>query len=276
MAAIDLRKCLNAISDVITNRPMPLREFDQIYMKAADMLLQVDHVSKKVSNRSCVFVGDGDAIGLCLVHLHSLQLIDDGPSEVLVLDFDERIVNGINTFASNFGISKNIRAELYNVSDPVPEKYWETFNGFYTNPPFGASNKGKSIEVFLRRANELICPGAIGCLVLADHPQYQWTQEVLAVTQSFLINNHFIISEMVPEFHHYHLDDAPDLTSCSIIVKKSFTPNSPYTSLPLSVEELQDFYGEQIPLRVQYVKDKTGGKYPSKDYELIPIKYKSK
>ena len=35
--AIDLRACLNAISDVVNNRPRPLWEFDQIFMKIADM-----------------------------------------------------------------------------------------------------------------------------------------------------------------------------------------------------------------------------------------------
>ena len=33
MPEIDLRDALNAVSDVIQNRPRPIREFDQIYMK---------------------------------------------------------------------------------------------------------------------------------------------------------------------------------------------------------------------------------------------------
>lgn len=37
---IDLRAAINAISDVIQNRPLPLRNFDQIYVKAGDMVLQ--------------------------------------------------------------------------------------------------------------------------------------------------------------------------------------------------------------------------------------------
>jgi N4-bis(aminopropyl)spermidine synthase len=41
-AEIDLRQAINAISDVVQNRPAPLREFDQIFMKAGDMVLQSD------------------------------------------------------------------------------------------------------------------------------------------------------------------------------------------------------------------------------------------
>ena len=52
MATLDLRRSLNAISDVVNNRPRPLREFDQIFMKTADMLLQTDHVGR-LSKYSC-------------------------------------------------------------------------------------------------------------------------------------------------------------------------------------------------------------------------------
>lgn len=33
VAEIDLKAAINAVSDVIQNRPRPLRTFDQIYMK---------------------------------------------------------------------------------------------------------------------------------------------------------------------------------------------------------------------------------------------------
>jgi hypothetical protein len=39
---IDLRSAINAISDVVQNRPRPIRELDQIYMKTGDMVLIVD------------------------------------------------------------------------------------------------------------------------------------------------------------------------------------------------------------------------------------------
>lgn len=41
---IDLREGINAVSDVVQNRPRPLREFDQIYMKTGDMVLQSELV----------------------------------------------------------------------------------------------------------------------------------------------------------------------------------------------------------------------------------------
>lgn len=41
----DLRRAINIISDVVMNRPAPLREFDHIYMRVADIVIQADHVA---------------------------------------------------------------------------------------------------------------------------------------------------------------------------------------------------------------------------------------
>jgi predicted methyltransferase len=154
VATIDLRRCLNAISDVVNNRPRPLREFDQILMKTADMLLQTEHVGRLFEGKRVVFIGDGDAIGLCLVHLHNGHLLEHGPESVHILDFDERIVFSVRAFAERCGIQDRVSAELYNVAHPVPENHWQQFDCFYTNPPFGASNNGQSVVAFLRRGIE--------------------------------------------------------------------------------------------------------------------------
>ncbi|WP_257557896.1 hypothetical protein [Sphingobium sp. CFD-2] len=45
MSGIDLLKAINKVSDVVHNRPRPLREFDQIYMKTGDLVIQSDVVA---------------------------------------------------------------------------------------------------------------------------------------------------------------------------------------------------------------------------------------
>ena len=61
---IDFRSCLYGLSDVIINRPTPLRLFDQIYMKLPDMLLQAELTARWCDGKSVLFIGDGDAIAL--------------------------------------------------------------------------------------------------------------------------------------------------------------------------------------------------------------------
>jgi predicted methyltransferase len=268
--SIDLRKCLNAISDVVTNRPPPLREYDQIYMKSADMLLQTEHVGRAFDGREIVFIGDGDAIGLCLVHLHNSGLLERGPKRVHVLDFDERVVLSVKKFAQQYRISGRVSAELYNVADALPKRHWQKFDGFYSNPPFGGSNCGKSVAAFLKRGFEAVGKDAVGCLVIADYEALPWTTDVLFSAQKMVLENSFVVREMLPEFHSYHLDDTPDLTSCSIVIRRVKWTKKPYGSRPLGARMLSNFYGEGSPLRARYVKDLTyGGKRPSKDHKLV-------
>ena len=80
MTDLDLRQAFNALSDVVVNRPPALREYDQIYMKISDMLLQAEVLTRWVDDKSIVFLGDGDAIGLTLVHLQSREIFKRGPS----------------------------------------------------------------------------------------------------------------------------------------------------------------------------------------------------
>ena len=193
MTEFDLRQAFNALSDVVVNRPQALREFDQIYMKISDMLPQVEFLNRWVNGKSVVCIGDGDAIGLALVHLKSEGIFDRGPEHVHVLDFDQRIVNSINAFAANYQIEGKISAELYNVVDPLPNVHIAKFEAFYTNPPFGASNSGRSVEAFLKRGDEATAADGIGCVVVADDPKQSWTRRVMQRTQRYLLSNGFVV-----------------------------------------------------------------------------------
>ena len=77
---VDLRLGVNAISDVVQNRPRPLRKFDQIYVKAGDMVSQSEIVADWAHDRRIAFVGDGDAISVCVAYLRNRGIIDFGPS----------------------------------------------------------------------------------------------------------------------------------------------------------------------------------------------------
>ena len=267
MPQLDLRQSLNAISDVVNNRPRPLRAFDQIYMKTADMLLHAEHAGRWFNEKRVVFIGDGDAIALTLVHLRRQEFFQNGPASVHVLDFDERVVLSIRDFAQRFDIADAVTAELYNVADPLPQQHWQRFEAFHMNPPFGQSNEGRSIEAFLRRGIEAVGAEAIGCAVLANDRNHPWTWEVMQKAQRFALDNHMVVAELLPEFHHYHLDDDPDLRSCSMVLRRvDYTPSG-YASVPLEPHFLAEFYGKNNPLNVRYVRDKTNaGKLESNDY----------
>lgn len=271
--SIDFRACLYALSDVIINRPAPLRVFDQIYMKLPDMLLQAELISRWFKDKRVIFIGDGDAIGLSLAHLSSQKLLPGCPQHIEVLDFDERVVHSVNHFAHHYRLSELIHASLYNVADALPEGHWQTYHAFYTNPPWGASNDGNSVAAFIQRGIEAACASALGCIVIGDHKDYPWTHHVQLITQTLLLKHGFRVAEMLPEFHKYHLDDDPELTSCSLLVERQLESLVPdYSSEVLSKDKLANFYGENSPLRYHYVRDLTnGGKFATRDVEFEPL-----
>ena len=175
-AQVDLKRAINAVSDVIQNRPLPLREFDQIYMKAGDMVLQTMVIAQRFAGRKLVFIGDGDSISLCLAYLMHRQVLSEGPSEILVLDFDERMVNAIERFADRERLSDKISARKYNCIDPLPDELLGRYTAFYTNPPWSASNSGESVKVFAERGMEACGEDAVGVVVIADDAEVDWSR----------------------------------------------------------------------------------------------------
>ncbi len=268
--AIDFRETLNAISDVVQNRPAPLREFDQIYMKVGDMAAMALYVAERFADQNVVFIGDGDAIALSVIHLVTQGIVMAGPSSIIVLDFDERIVKSIARFADKYRIQDRITSWLYNVIDPLPTDLLAHANAFYTNPPWGASNGGESVMVFVERGLEALKAGGQGIVVIGDDKETQWTQDVLLATQRYASSLGYIVGEMVPNWHMYHLDDAPDLRSCAMLFR-SVDSSEATESHVLSPERLQNFYGRKNPLRIRYVRERETlnyGKAPDSTYSL--------
>ncbi len=249
---IDLRAAVNAISDVIQNRPLPLRNFDQIYMKAGDMVLQSEFIARWADNKRLAFIGDGDAISVCVAYLRAREILDYGPSQITVFDFDECICSAVNRFA-DLERMENLSSTLYNCLDAFPSP--GEFDCFYTNPPWGASNNGESVCVFMQRGMEAVNFQGEGMVVIADDEELEWPKRVLARSQAFAIDSGFFVQKMMPRMHSYHLDDAPDLRSCNLMFK-ALDGNSPRASEAIvDPERLENFYGRGNTPRVKYVRD---------------------
>ena len=251
----DLRKAINAISDVVMNRPPPLREFDQIYMKVADMVIQAEYVARVFNNKDVVFVGDGDGIALSAAHLKVAKVIPYGPKSITLLDFDERIVNSVQRFGEKLAPEVMVNAFLYNVADPLPIEHFGKYDGFHINPPWGASNGGQSVTTFLERGSEATNQKSLGIVVIGDDPDLDWTQFVLRDTQARALELGYVVSELMPQLHTYHLDDAPNLRSCSLLFRRIEPALMAKTSDRLSSERRANFYGKLSPLKYQYVRD---------------------
>lgn len=252
---IDLRAAINAVSDVVQNRPRPLRELDQIYMKTGDMLLQAELVAHWAKDKRLAFIGDGDAISICVAYLHARQIIDYGPSKITVYDFDERICAAVNRFADRERLDL-LEATLYNCLDPFPDE--GRFDLFYTNPPWGASNGGESVKVFVQRGMEATGFLGEGLVVIADDDGLPWCQQVLHATQRYASDSGFYVKKMMSKMHEYHLDDTPHLRSCNLFLKavSDERRERPPSQAIVDAKRLANFYGRDNPPRVRYVREK--------------------
>jgi len=231
---------VNAISDVIQNRPAPLREFDQIYMKAGDMVLQAEQIARWADKKHLAFIGDGDAISICCVYLKHRGILPYGPDKVTVFDFDERMCKSVERFADAERLV-SLSSVLYNCLDPFPGP--TDFDCFYTNPPWGASNQGESVKVFVERGMEATEYAGEGVVVIADDPELTWPKEVLA-----------------------------SLHSCNVFLAPVSTGRRPTESLRIDDPvRLENFYGREKTPRVRYVKERARldyGKAHESDYLL--------
>lgn len=271
MKDINLKDAINAVSDVVQNRPRPLRHVDQIYMKTGDMVMQSEQVARWANGKRLAFIGDGDAISVCVALLKHRGIFDFGPSEVTVFDFDERIGGAIRRFAEHAGVS-TLNARLYNCIDAFPEDAIGEFDCFYTNPPWGASNNGESVKVFMQRGFEATGYRGEGMIVIADDHELAWPQHVLAESQRFALDNRHYVQRMQSRMHLYHLDDNPDLRSCNLMVKA--LPDNPPEAIEsgaLAPERLKNFYGGNQPLVIRYIREKKRvdyGKAHDDEYEI--------
>jgi predicted methyltransferase len=267
---IDLRAALNAVSDVVENRPRPLREFDQIYMKSGDMVMQSEFVARWADGKRLAFIGDGDGISVCAAYLHHRGILSYGPSRIVVYDFDERICQAVKRFADRERL-ENLDAELYNCIDAFPGP--TSYDCFYTNPPFGASNDGESVNAFVQRGIEAVGYCGEGVAVVADDPELEWPKRVLANLQTFALSRGFFVQRMMPQVHSYHLDDAPELRSCNVLFR-ALPDNGIRATESLAINDpgrLENFYGRDNRLRVRYVRERARvdyGRAPQNEYAL--------
>ena len=58
-------------------------------MKTGDMVLQSEFVASWVNGKRLAFIGDGDAISVCVAYLKKRCIVDYGPSHIAIFDFDE-------------------------------------------------------------------------------------------------------------------------------------------------------------------------------------------
>lgn len=255
-AGIPLKKEWVDLADKITcARPKANRDHDQIYMMSGAMIFQTLLMHDYIEGRDIVFVGDGDSMSL-MFGLFSLHEIIPKPRFMYVLDMDKRTLRNIKDFANAEGFGHIIDTQAYNVFDPIPAELAEQADFFYTNPPYGSKNDGRSSIVFLARCMELTKRlKSSGVVILPYSADQPWSISVMNKTQQFLIESGYTMREMICNLHHYHLPDNPILASGYIVVDRTTYKEPKWKDVTIPKDFLKNFYGETIKQLPHYIEE---------------------
>jgi len=226
------------------DRPRPIRTVDQIFMLPGSQLIQALLAADYLKYRDVVFVGDGDCMGLVMAHLANRGIIR-GPAKIRIFDFDERLLAFVEQAIRDLSLPADlISIYRYNVLDPIPDRFAQAHEVFYTNPPYGSADGGECGKVFLARCMELCKPApSWGIALLPFAHKEDWSRIAMANIQTFLCQQGYVVSEMVREIHQYHLEDRPSLRSCNLVVDRVTNVAAPFAGTRLSEAEMKNFYG---------------------------------
>lgn len=219
-------------------------------MQGTDLLCQVKLIAPLLEGKHVVFVGDHDGTSMLLGLLSNYGSVES-PTQMILLDFDDRLLEVARNVADRHNFSDRFASRLYNAFDPVPGELVGSFDAFCTNPPYGASNAGASARLFMARGSELVnSERASGYALLPLDGERQWTRAAMLTTQKFLGNYGWTITAQLPQLHRYHLDDDAALMSSLLCLEREAAimsaPPMPYEGRYVSQTEIPYFYGKGV------------------------------
>lgn len=241
----ELRKLL---STLLTDRPRPLRKFDQIHMHLEDLAAHIQFVAPTFEGREVFVMGDSDGLVLGLAGAAVLGLVPS-PKRLVLCDFDMRVVRFVSRMARSFKLERLVSADVYNVFEALPEAVAGRHDAFHTNPPYGQFNGGRSVLAFFERCVAACHDDSHGVVVLANDPRFPWTQDVLRSVLADLVERGVTPGTLIERCHRYDLDDQPDLES-GVLLCRDLSPAQGLAfdeKLPASWAER--FYGRKtVPI----------------------------
>lgn len=236
-------KIIDVLDAISYSRPIPNREFDQIYMKASSMLEQVKYIDKFIMNKKIIFLGDGDGMSILLGVLGHQEIIN-ATSSISVYDFDERILFNIKKQLNEFCVTDiPFSYKLYNVIMPIQLEDTNKYDFFYINPPYGSKNMGISCKIWIDRCIDLCGEHCMGCVIIPYDSRSPWSITNMKNIQLYLLEKGFVIRDMLSYMHQYYLDDNPELKSATLIVEKVGGGNADFSNIFLGVPQVKYLYG---------------------------------
>lgn len=126
---------------IFLERQSPLREYDQFAATPETVLRRASLLSHfaDINNKRLLFLGDDDFTSIVVAMI-------DQPSEVVVLDIDDRILEKIKSISDKHSL--NIKIIKHDLKNVLPKDFLNRFDVVFTDPPYTAGG----IRLFVSRS----------------------------------------------------------------------------------------------------------------------------
>ena len=191
---------LSLCEEFLKQRPKPCYNFDQTHAEISTVIKRTMYLLKKgdIEGRKIIFLGDDDATSIA-VSLTRLA------KKITVIDIDKRILDFLSEAVEEFSL-KNFNIIHHDLRDPCPKNILNKYDIAVIDPPY--TNQG--LRLFLKRAKQALktsikidgkIHSVIGkrCLLCFGNKPPEEMQNA----QISMLNQGFVIKEMVPNFNHY-------------------------------------------------------------------------
>ncbi|HLC36887.1 MAG TPA: bis-aminopropyl spermidine synthase family protein [archaeon] len=170
-------------------KPESDSSFLQGAMRAEDVIARIALANEyfDLKNKSILVIGDDDLLSIALA-------LTKLPKKIIVLEIDERIVDFLNNEAVKQGFP--IKAEKFNVEFPLPEKYLNNFDCFFSDPVESL----EGITLFLSRGASALKKNSSMYFGLTrmDASLKKWFE-----IQKRLLKMNFVLTDIFPGFSFY-------------------------------------------------------------------------
>lgn len=202
----EFKPILEKFSVLVQERPAPIVEYIQGYMKEEDVIRRVIfmHSYNDLKDKDIIIIGDDDLLSIALA-------LTKLPKRIVVLDIDDRIVN----FLKEISRKENLNVEVwkYNIKEPFPKKLRRKFDLFSCEPLETYSG----LKLFIGRGINALKKNGIGYFGLtiqeASYPKWRYVQQLILKANG-------VITDVIKGFSSYPVNSYSSFNCEEVLLKR--------------------------------------------------------
>ncbi|MEO0087484.1 MAG: bis-aminopropyl spermidine synthase family protein [candidate division WOR-3 bacterium] len=202
----DFQKILEKFKEIVKERPQPIVEYIQGYMKEEDVIRRTVfmHSYNDLKEKNILIIGDDDLLSVALA-------LTKLPKRIVVLDIDKRLVDFLEEINKKYDLK--IEIFQYNISEPFPKKLKKKFDVFSCEPLETYSG----LKLFIGRGINALKKNGVGYFGLtiqeASYPKWQFIQK-------FINQSNGVITDMIKGFSSYPVNSYESFNCEEVLLKR--------------------------------------------------------